>query len=73
MLGDMTVAEMSPIELYSVIMTALVMFGLALLAVREYQRKSIDTIPHKVIFFGGLFALCGLPVVISLSTLLVPS
>lgn len=66
MFRGMTVAEMDAIDLYSVIMTALVLFSLASLGIREFRRGSLDRMAHKIIFLVGIFAMCGLPVVLFL-------
>lgn len=63
----MTVAELSPIELYSVVLTALVVFGLGLLGVREYPK--LTTRGERTVFFAGMFALYGAPCVIALDVM----
>ena len=55
----MTVAEMSPIELYATVMAALIVFSLSVLAVRQWDK--IDTFRHKAILILGLASMWGLP------------
>ena len=55
----MTVAEMSPIELYATVMAALIVFSLSVLGVRQWDK--LDSLRHKAIFVLGLFAAWGLP------------
>lgn len=60
----MTVGEMSPIELYSVVFTALVVFALMLLGFREVRKVGFRK--ESAIAWFGLAVGVGLPVIITL-------
>ena len=66
----MTVAEMTPFQLYSVIMTAFVIMTLAVfiwMAIKEHWFEL--TIPQKGICLLGTFFLYGLPVIFGLQVM----
>lgn len=65
MFRGMTVAEMSPIELYAVVTVAMMVFALSVLGV--FQWKNLDTIRQKTFAGLGLFAVWGLPFVVFLN------
>lgn len=65
MFRGMTVAEMSPIELYATVMSALVMFAVVLRALREWP--NLDEWRQKAVFCLGLFVVTGLPLLLFLN------
>ena len=58
---------LTPIELYGVVMTAIVMAGLGLLAIREFPK--LETIRQKAVMALGLFFMYGAPVILGLNAL----
>ena len=55
----MTVAEMSPIQLYAVVTMALMLFSLSILGVRQWDK--LESFRHKAIASLGLLGMWGLP------------
>ena len=64
----MTVAEMTPIQLYAVIQCALVVAGIGLLAVSRLHLLPAETGP-RVMAGLGLFAIFGLPLIVGFNVM----
>lgn len=64
----MTTIPLTPLELYSVVVLAILSCFFGFLGVRELHR--LATMKERFIALGGLFALFGLPVLVASRALL---
>lgn len=63
----MTVADLSPIQLYGIVMAAIVISAGSLLAIRAVPNLTRKR--EKALAYIGLFAMLGLPVIVGLMAL----
>lgn len=63
----MTVAELTPIELYCIVIAAILTVGMILLGIREYPK--LTTKREKFVLFAGVGAAYGLPMLIAFRAL----